>query len=215
MTHSLHRRGDLQSLKEDFVVLGCPATGVNKKGSAPKTQKFLSICYKHGPINLGDMKTGNIYNTTMDDILSHVTDGTIVQCTFDNREKIVALLKDLKENRPGISVIISGVTDVVQQCMEEAGLGPIHSLEYSLGTWGRTERLPDYEILKTVTMCGHAMISSDLVRKLIRDIKRGRRTIEEAVLEMAKACTCGNYNLTRGAQLLKEALPRYMVHSLY
>jgi len=44
----------------------------------------------------------------MDDILSRVTDGTIVQCTFDNREKIVSLLKDLKENRPGISVIISG-----------------------------------------------------------------------------------------------------------
>ena len=97
MTHSLHRRGDYDSLREDFVVLGCPATGVNKKGSAPKTQKFLSICYKHGPINLGDMKTGNIYNTTMDDILAKVTDGTIVQCTFDNREKIVSLLKDLKE----------------------------------------------------------------------------------------------------------------------
>ena len=89
MTHSLHRRGTRESLANDFVVLGCPATGVNKKGSAPKTQKFLSICYKHGPINLGDMKTGNIYNTTMDDILSRVTDGTIVECTFDNREKIV------------------------------------------------------------------------------------------------------------------------------
>jgi len=142
MTHSLHRRGDRESLKQDFVVLGCPATGVNKKGSAPNTQKFLSICYKHGPINLGDMKTGNIYNTTMDDILSRVTDGTIVQCTFDNREKIVALLKDLKENRPGISVIISGVTDVVQQCMTEAGMGRIHSLEYSLGTWGKRRNCP-------------------------------------------------------------------------
>jgi hypothetical protein len=215
MTHSLHRRGDFESLKDDFVVLGCPATGVNKKGSAPKTQKFLSICYKHGPINLGDMKTGNIYNTTMDDILSRVTDGTIVQCTFDNREKIVALLKDLKENRPGISVIISGVTDIVQQCMKEAGLGRIHSLEYSLGTWGRTERLPDFQIIETVTMCGHAMISSDLVRKMVRDVKRGRRTIEDACLELAKCCTCGNYNLTRGKQLFRKLLSSYMVHSLY
>ena len=40
MTHSLHRRGDFESLKEDFVVLGCPATGVNKAGSAPKTQNL-------------------------------------------------------------------------------------------------------------------------------------------------------------------------------
>ena len=215
MTHSLHRRGDRESLKEDFVVLGCPATGVNKKGSAPKTRKFLSICYKHGPINLGDMKTGNIYNTTMDDILNRVTDGTIVQCTFDNREKIVALLKELKDNRPGISVIISGVTDVVQQCMYEAGMGRIHSLEYSLGTWGQTERLPDFQILETVTMCGHAMIASDLVRKMVRDVKRGRRTVEDACQEIARACTCGNYNLTRGMKVFRNLLSTYMVHSLY
>lgn len=215
MTHSLHRRGDRESLEKDFVVLGCPSTGVNKKGSAPKTQKFLSICYKHGPINLGDMKTGNIYNTTMDDILSRVTDGTIVQCTFDNREKIVALLKELKEDRPGISIIISGVTDVVQQCMNEAGLGRIHSLEYSLGTWGQTERLPDYPILETVTMCGHAMIAFDLVYKMVRDVKRGRRTVEDACQEMARCCTCGNYNVSRGIEIFRKMLPLYMVHSLY
>jgi hypothetical protein len=215
MTHSLHRRGDRESLENDFVVLGCPATGVNKKGSAPKTQKFLSICYENGPINLGDMKTGNIYNTTMDDILDHVTDGTIVQCTFDNRDKVVALLKQLKEDRPGISVIISGLTDVVQQCMDEAGLGRIHSLEYSMGTWGRTERLPDYEVLELVTMCGHAMISANLVDKVVRDIKRGRKTVEEAVLELTKCCTCGNFNLSRGAELLRKMLPLYVLHSVH
>ena len=215
MTHSLHRRGSYEELKNDFVVLGCPATGVNKAGSAPRTQKFLSICYKHGPINLGDMKTGNIYNTTMDDILASVTDGTIVQCTFDNRDKIVALLKELKDRRPGISVIISGVTDVVQQCMHEAGLGPIHSLEYSLGTWGAIERLPDYPILKLLTMCGHAMIASDLVGKMVRDIKRGRRTIRDCCVEMAQCCTCGNFNLTRGENIFREVLASYTVKSLY
>ncbi len=215
MTHSLHRRGSYEELKNDFVVLGCPATGVNKAGSAPKTQEFLSICYKHGPINLGDMKTGNIYNTTMDDILASVTDGTIVQCTFDNRDKIVTLLKELKDRRPGISVIISGVTDVVQQCMHEAGLGPIHSLEYSLGTWGAIERLPDYPILKLLTMCGHAMIASDLVGKMIRDIKRGRRTIRDCCVEMAQCCTCGNFNVTRGENIFREVLSAYMVKSLY
>ena len=215
MTHSLHRRGSYEELKDDFVVLGCPATGINKAGSAPKTQEFLSICYKHGPINLGDMKTGNIYNTTMDDILASVTDGTIVQCTFDNRDKIVSLLKELKDRRPGISVIISGVTDVVQQCMHEAGLGPIHSLEYSLGTWGAIERLPDYPILKLLTMCGHAMIASDLVGKMIRDIKRGRRTIRDCCIEMAQCCTCGNFNVTRGENIFREVLSSYMVKSLY
>ncbi len=215
MTHSLHRRGSYEELKNDFVVLGCPSTGVNRAGSAPKTQEFLNICYKHGPINLGDMKTGNIYNTTMDDILANVSDGTIVQCTFDNRDKIVALLKELNDRRPGISVVISGVTDVVQQCMKEAGLGPIHSLEYSLGTWGAIERLPDYPILKLVTMCGHAMIASDLVGKMIRDIKRGRRTIRDCCVEMAQCCTCGNFNVTRGENIFREVLSSYMVKNLY
>jgi len=215
MTHSLHRRGERESLENDFVVLGCPATGVNKKGSAPKTRKFLSICYENGPVNLGDMKTGNIYNTTMDDILNHVTDGTIVQCTFDNRERVVALLKQLKDDKPGISVIVSGLTDVVQQCMDEAGLGRVHSLEYSMGTWGKTEKLPDYEVLELTTMCGHAMISANLVDKLVRDIKRGRKTVEEAVPEMTKCCTCGNFNLTRAAQLLRKLLPLYVLHSVH
>jgi hypothetical protein len=99
--------------------------------------------------------------------------------------------------------------------MEEAGLGRIHSLEYSLGAWGKTERMPDFQILETVTMCGHAMISSDLVRKMVRDVKRGRRTVEDACLELAKCCTCGNYNLTRGKQLFRKLLSTYMVHSLY
>jgi len=215
MTHSLHRRGERESLENDFVVLGCPATGVNKEGSAPKTRKFLSICYENGPVNLGDMKTGNVYNTTMDDILNHVTDGTIVQCTFDNRERVVALLKQLKDDKPGISVIVSGLTDVVQQCMDEAGLGRVHSLEYSMGTWGKTEKLPDYEVLELTTMCGHAMISANLVDKLVRDIKRGRKTVEEAVLEMTKCCTCGNFNLTRAAQLLRKLLPLYVLHSVH
>ena len=215
MTHSLHRRGTYENLKDDFVVLGCPATGVNKVGSAPKTRKFLSICYKHGPINLGDMKTGNIHTTTMEDILTRCTDGTIVECTFNNRDRVVSLLKELKEDKPGISVIISGVTDVVQECMREAGLGVIHSLEYSLGTWGNTERLPDYDILEITTMCGHAMIATDLVGKLVRDLKRGRRTMEDAALEIAKCCTCGNLNLTRAMGLFRKMLVNYSLHSIY
>lgn len=215
MTHSLHRRGTRENLEDDFVVLGCPATGVNKKGSAPKTKKFLQICYKHGPVNLGDMKTGNLYNTTMEDILKRMTDGTIVEVTYDSRAKIISLLKELKDDKPGISVIISGVTDIVQQCMTEAGLGRIHSLEYSLGTWGNVERLPEFEILQSTTMCGHAMLGTDLIRKMVRDIKRGRRSIEECCVELAQLCTCGNYNVTRGRQLFRELLPLYQIHSLY
>lgn len=213
MTHSLHRRGDRESLKDDFVVIGCPATGVNKKGSAPKTREYLRIAYTHHPINEGDMKTGNIYNTTIEDILDRVTDGTIVQVTYDCRENVVALLKELKEKRPGISITVSGVTDIVQGMMDEAGLGRIHTVEYSMGTWGQTEKLPDFDVLKITTMCGHAMIANDLVGKMIRDVKRGRKTLDEVAVEMAKCCTCGNLNLTRAKKILKEISPLYEINS--
>jgi len=195
------------------VVLGCPSTGINKKGSAPKTREYLRIAYTHHPINEGDMKTGNIYNTTIEDILDRVTDGTIVQVTYDCRENVVALLKELKEKRPGISITVSGVTDIVQGMMDEAGLGRIHTVEYSMGTWGQTEKLPDYDVLKITTMCGHAMIANDLVGKMIRDVKRGRKTLDEVAVEMAKCCTCGNLNLTRAKKILKEMEPLYVINS--
>jgi hypothetical protein len=81
-----------------------------------------------------------------------------------------------------------------------------------MGTWGQTEKLPDFDVLKITTMCGHAMIANDLVGKLIRDIKRGRRTMDEVAVVMAKCCTCGNLNLTRGKQILKEMLPLYVIN---
>jgi len=72
--------------------------------------------------------------------------------------------------------------------------------------------LPEFVVLKITTMCGHAMIANDLVGKLIRDIKRGRKTLDEVALEMAKCCTCGNFNLTRGKQILREMLPYYVIN---
>jgi len=195
------------------VVLGCPSTGINKKGSAPKTREYLRIAYTHHPINEGDMKTGNIYNTTIDEILDRVTDGTIVQVTYDCRENVVALLKELKEKRPGISITVSGVTDIVQGMMDEAGLGRIHTVEYSMGTWGKTERLPDFDVLRITTMCGHAMIANDLVGKMLRDVKRGRRTLDEVAVVMAECCTCGNLNLTRAKKILTEMSPLYVINS--
>ena len=66
-----------------------------------------------------------------------------------------------------------------------------------------------------VTMCGHAMIASDLVGKMVRDIKRRRRTPEDCCIEMAQCCTCGNYNVTRGKEIFEELLASYMVESLY
>ncbi len=59
MTHTLHRRGDRQSLDGDYVVFTMSAKGFNESGSAAKMREFLSILLQHNPVNYGDMVTGN------------------------------------------------------------------------------------------------------------------------------------------------------------
>jgi len=81
---------------------------------------------------------------------------------FRQPRKDCCVVADLKENRPGISVIISGSRTSFSSAWTKRGLGRIHSLEYSL-EHGERREAADFQIIETVTMCGHAMISSDLV----------------------------------------------------
>jgi len=83
----------------------------------------------------------------------------------------LSALKDIKDEDMGISIIVTGLVDSVNCCSKEAGLKR-HSINYSLGIWGDKSKLPDEKYLGITTMCGHAMISFNLVKKLIEDIKK-------------------------------------------
>jgi hypothetical protein len=50
------------------------------------------------------------------------------------------------------------------------------------------------------------MVAFSLVKKMIEDVKEGRRTIQEAAQEMAKPCQCGVFNPSRAAAMLEEIL---------
>jgi hypothetical protein len=81
-----------------------------------------------------------------------------------------------------------------------------HTCETSLGIWGKTERLPDEDILRFTTMCGHGQVPFNLVKKMIAEVKEGRLTVGEAAEEMAKPCQCGVFNPKRAAAMLEEIL---------
>ena len=49
------------------------------------------------------------------------------------------------------------------------------------GFEGKTEHLPNEDVLKLATMCGHGMVSASLAKKMIDWVKEGRRTPEQAV----------------------------------
>ncbi|HEY5460530.1 MAG TPA: hypothetical protein VIJ89_02160, partial [Deferrimonas sp.] len=150
MSHTLHRRGTLESLKNDYVLFAMSAKGINEVESDAKLRRFLEIVNRFGPVNLGDMRTGNRYITTTGEIIEKTRDTSIVHGVFDNRESLIKALQALKDEDLGISVIVSGLMGDVRECCREAGVNR-HTCETSLGIWGKTERLPDEEILRFTT----------------------------------------------------------------
>jgi hypothetical protein len=205
MSHTLHRRGTVESLKNDFVIFAMSAKGINEIDSNIQLRRFLEIVRQFGPVNLGDMKTGNCFITPEETIITSTKDTSIVHGVFDNREAFIKALKAVKDADLGVSVIVSGLLDATQECCREAGINR-NTCETSLGVWGKNELLPDEDILRFSTMCGHGMVAFSLVKKMIEDVKEGRRTIQEAAQEMAKPCQCGVFNPSRAAAMLEEIL---------
>lgn len=201
MTHTLHRRGTPESLSHDFVIHAMPAKGINKDGARPKLQGFLRAVRKYRPVNTGDGKRGNQFALDPDDMYENLS--TITHAVLTDADDLAEVLKELKEADYGMSITTSGLFDKLFECCRKAGITP-HAMEYSLGVLGRTEKLPEPEISQITTMCGHAMVSQGLVRRLIRKIKQGEITPEEAGVELAKPCQCGVFNPVRAAELLTE-----------
>lgn len=207
MTHTLHRTGDQESLTADFVVFTMSAKTVNAAGSAAKMQKFIEIVERFEPVNWGDMKTGNIYNTTRENLMANVRDTSIVHSVFTDREKVGQVLAALKEAGLGTSVIVSGL---VEETDHQCGLCDLemHTVEFSGGIHGRTELLPEDEVLAVTTMCGHGMVARNLVRHLAGKVRRGKMTLAEAGIELAKPCQCGIFNPIRAERLIEAYLER-------
>lgn len=202
MTHSLHRVGTEDSLSRDFVVAALPAMGINNAGHEVKLQAFLRLALKHNPKNYGVGSYGNQFSQNGEDIIQHATG--MAHSVFTDVADVTAFLKDLKAADLGVSVIVSGILDTVNKAVREAGLKR-HTVNVSLGVWGNTKRLPPTEVMEITTMCGHGMISVNLVRKLLDDIRSGATTAEEAGKSLAAPCVCGIFNPARAAELLAAA----------
>lgn len=204
MTHTLHRFGELDTLNDDLVFLSMSAKGfTNEEGSADKMRKTLEIAQKHNPVNLGDMKTGTILATSIDEIMEKVKDTSIVHAVFSNMEDASAFAKEVREAELGISLVVSSPFERTWELADKSGcIG--HTIEYSGGIWGKTEKLPPPEVLQFTTMCGHGMISRYLVADVIERVKAGKMTPKDGALELGKQCCCGIFNPDRAEKLLKK-----------
>lgn len=204
MTHSLHRKGRRASLERDYVFLATPAIGVNHVGCRPRLERILEIVYEVKPTNIGSYDTGTVLTgVTYDDIRAEMDDASRIRCVFSDLEDVRTVLRRLKEEDLGISIVISGLIDDVLRVAAEEGLCP-HTVNLSLGIHGASEGLPGETVLHFMTMCGHGMISAGIVDRLIEDVKGGRRSAREAAEVMARPCVCGIFNQERAREMLTE-----------
>lgn len=205
MTHTLHREGTLENLREDFVVFTMSAKTVNAKGSGEKMRKFFEILEKYNGVNYGDMKTGNILNSDRDTVHDGIGDTSIVHFVFTDKAVVGKVLDELEGAQLGTSVIVSGLVEETDRLCKQAGLR-MHTVEFSGGVHGKLGLLPEKPVLEITTMCGHGMVASNLVREMVRQIKKGKKSLEEAGLELAKPCQCGVFNPKRAEALLENFL---------
>lgn len=207
MTNTLHRKGTVDELKGDYVIFSTTARGITREGSSPKIQKFMRICQKYNPINTGSSRKGNVLQDDMnvDDIIKGLGDGATSAAVFTDLDTLKKVIKELIEADLGISINVSGLLDGVQECCRVAGTER-HSVEQSLGFWGANDKLPERDVLTINTLCGHGLVSFNLIHKMIDYVKMRRLSPAEAAKIMGKCCECAVFNTVRAEKLLEKML---------
>ncbi|MCL4532067.1 MAG: hypothetical protein M1582_02570 [Actinobacteria bacterium] len=202
MTHSLHRRGSLEELKQDYVLVAMTSK-VNKELTKPTLAKVAEIIFSVGVSNTGSsgLETNMPMGFDVQEFIRDIPKSHGLLCSFPTKEQLRLALARLKEADLGISITVSGLIDEVIPLAQGLGLKP-HTINLSLGIIGKTEKLPSEEILEFSTMCGHSLVSANLVKKGIADVACGAKTPREASMMMGKPCVCGIYNLDRSDRLV-------------
>jgi hypothetical protein len=220
MTNTLHRFGDAESFYDDYIVFAIPSKTNKDPNALPKLHRFLEIALEYKPVNLGDARHGGAlrssknlgplahWNRDMKPDFQAVIKGLTVPTTcaavFDNPTAAEQFVKRVKEENFGMSVNISTSIEGAERCCNYACLDR-HSIGYSLGFEGKTEKIPNSQVTMLSTMCGHGMISHSLAKKMIDFVKENRRSPEQAVTYLSRFCSCGIFNPARAKRILEDA----------
>lgn len=201
MSHSLHRAGNAEELKKDYVILSMGALGFNKEEAGEKLKTISKIFLKYQPVNMGDAAYGSLYTgQTKEDFLSDRTP-KVVTATYSDKETVKKVLAEIKKEKLKVSVVVSGLIDEIEDIVNEIGL-EMYTINLSAGYYGKTELIADESILEFTTMCGHHLISQNLVKDVLTKYKNKKLTLDEAAERLGQNCVCGIFNLDRAKELI-------------
>jgi len=195
MTHSLHRKGTVNDLKNDYVIIAMLAAGINDKSVyADAKQRQLrvgKIMKNNNPTNLLNEAGWRL--------------SSVVQGCFSDINDVKNVLKTIKKEDLGISIVVSGLISEIKDLCQEIGL-KMHTVNLSLGEFGKKSILPPEKTLEITTMCGHHCISSQSVEHYVEQIKKGKISLEKAAEKLTAPCVCGIFNTNRAKQVLNELI---------
>lgn len=124
---------------------------------------------------------------------------------YTSKDAIQQVVKDIKAADKGISVVVSGLIEDAAEIAEANGLN-LHSVQFALGIHGRRDLLPPDHIREVTTMCGHGLISANLVAHLLQRVKDNKLSVDDAITELGKQCVCGIFNTQKAKFLFERAL---------
>jgi hypothetical protein len=202
----MHRHGKKSDLCDDYVMLIMPGMEWSKvESERQKIEKIWEILSRHEAelVNFGTLRGGGRHRKSINEFKQQPQQLLIINAVFRKSEAFQTCLKEIQEGDFGISVTISGPFEDVKQTCAQIGLAP-HTVQHSLGVYGKTELLPEDSVLEISTMCGHAMTSPNLIEYLIQRIRSGKITITEAAKELSATCECGIFNPYRAEKILKK-----------
>ncbi len=219
MTNTLHRYGNSESFRDDYILFALPCKGKNDEGAIEKLKTFLRICARHKPANMGNGNFGSYqpsrrlnptahwnrdFSQDFEAVINGVEKVGTVAAVFDSKEKAEAALREVIQADLGFSVNMSTSVEGAKDCCAATGIRR-HSVEYSLGFYDPHDHLPNSQVLELSTMCGHGMVSFNLAKKMLDMVREGRRTPEAAALTLSRFCPCGVYNPSRALRLLEQS----------
>lgn len=220
MTNTLHRFGTAESFYDDYIVFAIPSKSNKDPNALPKLRRFLEIAMEYKPVNLGETRHGGALRPAKNlgplahwkrnikpdfqAVINGLTVPTTCAAVFDNPSAAEQFVKRVKEENFGMSVNISTSIEGAERCCNYACIDR-HSIGYSLGFEGKTEKIPNSQVTMLSTMCGHGMISHSLAKKMIDFVKENRRSPEQAATYLSRFCSCGIFNPARAKRILEDA----------
>ncbi|RJQ74054.1 MAG: hypothetical protein C4519_17275 [Desulfobacteraceae bacterium] len=199
MTHTLNRRGLSEDRPGEEIVFLAMAHRKEKPQKAEAMRQMARTVLRYGPKNI----IGAPLGLDPPAITEMCARAGIVTAVFTDKEDVLALVRDIKSQKLGVSVVLSALFSDVRDICTAAGIRE-HTYNVSLGIFGKTEKLPDEQTLRITTQCGHGLVSPHLVNHILKRMNKGKMTSAEGAQLLVKPCVCGIGNPQRFKRLLDE-----------